>query len=400
MVKKKLFCGLVVGALMISMCACGKTEKSGMTSEQAKEVASTLVSTVTEADKEVTAESLLNGIDSEAHKEDTMKAKMTFVTDMESTMTEGSNEKVAFKMSADIDVVGNKTASHATGNMAIDVLGMQSTQGVETYSVLEDDGTITNYSLDTLKGAWTKEVNSAGNSFDTSTYMNSMKSDYFTDLNLEETEEGYVVTGNISAGYLSDSLMDATGEYANMTSVDDEQLVFVTLTFDKDTKEVKKLVFDMGKAMGDAEKLNVKEFTVTLDILGYSKDAVEVPESVKTNAVDASELEDVETSTQSDAALDLDNTPLNKLFGLSDKPDAEEVKLYGNGSFDNASDDVVNVIVQLSTMTMTEINEKYLAKYSEQDDNTKDAIAYIVKAGWITLDETSDELTERIKNLK
>ena len=395
MKKKRVACCLVVSALMLSLCACGNEKQVSDVVNEASEA----VSTVADAE-EVTAEDLLNGIDAEAHKDDTMSAKMIFVTDMESQMEEGSDETVAFKMSADIDVTGNKDASYAKGIMNLDVLGMQTTQNLETYSVLEDDGTITNYNLEAIKGVWTKSTvdNSA---FDTSTYMKSLKSDYFTDLTMETTEDGYVVSGNINAGYLSDSLISATGDYANMTTVDDTQVVFTTITFDKDTKEVKKILFDFGKAMESTGKMNINEFTVSLEVLGYSKDAVEVPESVIANAVDSSELEITEeTSTSGDAALDLDSTPLNELFGLSENPTTEEVKQYGNGNFDKASDSVLVGITQLVKMNMNEINEKYLANFSEQDDDMKKALAYMVKAGWLNLEETSDELTELIKNLE
>lgn len=325
--RKKFLYGALAAAMMLSMTACGTkdntkdTPSSEIVTEASEDVSSeTDVSTTGDTETpsgDVTAESLIDGLSDAAHADETVDADIDMNVEMSMSLPDesGNAQDYNINMNVDLHSVSSKTVSHTEGSMVSDMSGETENTDVEIW-VTNDDNGVASY----IKNgdSWIKSVETT-NSFNAATTVSSFKSDMFSDLKLEEEDEGYYVTGFIDANSLSNVIgsLDSSTMSSGIS-----QPVAVEMFFNKDTRELNGINFDMSDAVKSAMEssvensganvsdsnysVNIDRYVFSIMINGYSKDALEVPEDVISTAVVENEDTDIVDDTESDDFEDED----------------------------------------------------------------------------------------------
>lgn len=290
---KKILCGALIGMMCLSMTACGGNTKNNkepattIESSETTEATSESTENVTEG---VTAESLIDGIDTNKHKNDIFNGRMN----MEASMNVNSGDKsVNMSMNGEFTLEGNEKASHTKGIVTVVSDGYNESDESDVWTVYGDDGSVTSYTRDMTTGTWYKEIGTA-EALKANDVGSTLKSEYFTELAVEESGDEYVVTGKIDPKYIDDSLTDLT---SSAGSVDDAALIDMTLRFNKDSKEYNSIEFDFTNAMSSMGGVSVDKFVMTVYVDSYVQGDFSLPADIEESAVESSTANDAEENT-------------------------------------------------------------------------------------------------------
>lgn len=234
---------------------------------------------------------------------DKTNLKMEMYTEM-STESDLLGQTVSMNtvMDIDLDIKSTTDVGYTSGVIKLEMFGMEIEQATEVYVDMKEG---INYTL--TDGTWYKEAMSEEElSHPSEEEVQSIRAESFTDLTLveDENEENteWIVTGVLDYSKIvelfGDNLTESMGTAID-TDIFSDFKMQVEMTFDKETHELKTI-----KCVSDEENLN----KLALD--GVSYDAleifitlndttdlvVEIPEEVKTTAV--------EYTLDSDSALD------------------------------------------------------------------------------------------------
>lgn len=310
--KRKILIGVVVGAMCLSLAACGNNNKVDKNSKDVVESnvdmelpeGGTSDSKNNKSDSEsgaALAVELIDGIDKDAHKGEVMNSTITMDVVLSAEVYDGKKDvETEFSVQGNIEVTGDDKVSHMQGTMVIDGMDMHEEQNMEAWSSYDEDGKKSMYELNDGDGKWYKTV-TTGESYE-SDYTSSLKSDIFSDLTVSETDTEFIVTGYATPKDIDDSIVESFGE--DMASVDNSKMVLVTMVFDKTTREYKVVKFDFTDAMNGMNGMEVKSFVLEITINGYTNGGLVVPADIISEAVDTQGFNDSIDSTESDATYE------------------------------------------------------------------------------------------------
>ena len=260
--KKTKYLLIVAGMTMLTFTGCGK--------------------------EKVTAEELVNGV---AAKEESKVADIGVTLDFGAAIPIDEDNSSTMSMAIEARIKNTEKYAHMDGNMKINILGMDMNEQIDTWYDLDEKKT---YTFNADADQWT--VEDTEENFDvTLGAFENVDSSIFTDLTLKEVdkEEDYEVTATID----SDSLSKIIGD-ENVVSdmgfdelMDDSESITldVTMTFDRSTKDLKTMVFDIDASqISDLEEVDVNKFQLGFTIyqLGGTLDLT-IPDDVKDNAVES-----------------------------------------------------------------------------------------------------------------
>lgn len=238
---------------------------------------------------------------------------------------------------ADLSVEATEKNAYIKGVMEASVFGMTVEQEMENYQVIDGD-TMTTYTYDPDYDEWTYAETEVDK--DNDNMLPSMESDMFEDLEMEETDDGYEVTGVLAN---TDELFGLQDETVNalaegLSEVD----ILVTFTFNED-KEIEKfeIVFDVDEdetyEIEDMGEVSISEFALTMEFKSFDgdKDDVEVPDDVIDSATEEGTIDDsfFEDDYDDEETEDTEDT---------EDTESEEVEDFGNGeiSYNILEDDL------------------------------------------------------------
>ncbi len=262
--RKKWMIGLLIGSMVLSFTGCGKSDTG----------------------ESVTAESLLDMV--EDYKDETIFANAVYEYDLETSVSEDSSETGSLKMLVNLAMQADPKTSYVNGNMTINISGREDNLPMQQYDVKEDDGSVTSYELN--DGVWVKEENSSTSYNLSLSSFGTSQNDSDKDLTLDESDEEYIVTSNLNLREMSEKLPGGSQSLSGNIEFDDSSIIKITYKFDKSTKRLKEILYDLTEAYSSAmEKQNIKvnKLITRQTITSYSSDPVEIPENVIVNAVES-----------------------------------------------------------------------------------------------------------------
>lgn len=250
-------------------------------------------------DSNVTAEELLNGVKETAEKGGKYNdMDMTFdiagKIDVAALMGGASEDGEPALMEAGVNGTMNVKADEDTtateGTVNVKMMGMEQAQDAKSWNQDNGDGTETDYDFDTDSNTWTytvSEVEEEASKGDAS--KDSVKDivDSIKDCKVESTKDGYTITGTLDM----DKIMNASKDTDVADTVDqykdyaDKLKVSVEIHFDKD-KNLKDVNLKADKVEDESFVLEKAEISIKVNSLAGT-DSLDVPDDVKSNAVEA-----------------------------------------------------------------------------------------------------------------
>ena len=339
--RKKVLCGALLAMMCLSMAACGKDETKDATTATQTEVSSvseTEAETETDVAEDVTAESLINGIDKSAHENQIMNSQMVIDVSMSmdksfvDSLTEQENQNMnsdetstdtvnaedyKMTMGGTMDIEGTSKVAHITGDLTSTMMGQTDTQKTDSWTVEEEDGTISTYTYDETSSGWVKSTEDSTNAYKSSYFTDTLDASILEVMQLETTDAEYVITAKVDSSKINDALTSVASDVSGSDTATEGEavtmLVDVAIHFDKATKEVTSISFDFTDAFSNAEQLQafgmtVDKFVMTLNINGYSDGELTVPDEVLSAATN----EDVTDVSGEDDTADDTTTPTSE----------------------------------------------------------------------------------------
>lgn len=293
--RKKFLCGVLATAMIFSMTACGNKKSDETTATTTTTVTSEVTSeeTATTSDTEditedtvigdITAESLIDNITNQT-EDKTVDSEINMNMDISMEMADetGATQNVDMKMNADLHSISNKTVSYTDGSIVVDMAGEQKDINLQSW-VSNDENGLFVYTNNSETNEWVKTEDLSG-TFNTTTTMGNFSSDMFSDLTLEEEDDGYYITGFIKPEAITNILgnLDSSEMSANITSP-----IAVEMYFDKETQNLNGISFDMSEALKSAMEttqttgnFTINNYSLSIIINGYSDEVLEIPSEV------------------------------------------------------------------------------------------------------------------------
>lgn len=310
----------------------------------------------------VTAESL---IDNALKDVENMECEMNMSIQMEVSVS-GMSVEMGMKVSADMET--SKEVAHTTTTVSMDMLGMEMEEEVENYAVVDGDTVIT-YTYDSNYDKWYYEESDYDEDDE-----QELSSDMFKDIEMEKTDDGYVVTGLVEdveevLGDASDATTEALID--GLKDVD----VIATFNFNKDKEiEALSIVFDVDEdeeyEIEDLGSVSISEMEISIEYKSLDADEVELPKDVKNNAVEASELTSDSYGDYEDVyAVDEDTEELAPIGGIegTNPPTVDNVSFVINGTE-----------LKLGEFTLEDVKS---LGYAVDDFNDTEGEEYYINAG-------------------
>lgn len=209
----------------------------------------------------------------------------------------GSSVTMSVVMDIDADVQSTLEVAYVSGDVSMEMFGMQIEQPMESYTDV-NEGVV--YSLS--EDVWYKSpADTESVSQPSSGEMQELRAESFIDLVLvnEEDEEAteWVVTGILDYSKIMEVMGDDLLSSVGSTGVDTEALadlqLQVVMTFDRETETLKTM-----ECTCDEENLqkfemdggSIDAFNFTFTFYDATDLIVEIPAEVKENAIDSSEM--------------------------------------------------------------------------------------------------------------
>lgn len=279
----------------------------------------------------VTAESL---IDNALKDVENMECEMDMSIKMEVSAS-GMSVDMNMQMNADMEV--SEKVVHTKTTVSMDMMGMEMEEETENYAVKDGDTVIT-YTYDPNYDQWYYVESDAEDEEE-----EELASDMFEELEMEKTDDGYVVTGLISD---VEEFMDSTGDETTEALVDALKNVDViaTFTFNKDQEiEELSIVFDVDEdetyEIADMGEVAISEMEITIEFKSLDSDEVELPEDVEDEAVAVDELvgdiyddyEDDYTDNEDTESTATELAPVGGIAGTN-RPTVDNITFVINGT--------------------------------------------------------------------
>lgn len=208
----------------------------------------------------------------------------------------GGEGSMNMGIDAKLNLSGTKELLKLTGDIGINMFGMDYTEAMTSYVVTATDGTVTTYSLDNESGLWTYTTEAASDSTQLTT-LASLDPSMFENLTLQPVEKNdtvYTVTGDIVlADFVDETGMDANDVLSMeglSSNVFEDGKFNANLTYARDTKQLTAVTLTLDPSTVPSEEMEIGEFAVSIHINSVNDCEVEIPDDVLQNAVDASSI--------------------------------------------------------------------------------------------------------------
>ena len=252
-----------------------ETTTEAVTTEAPEETTAAEEAVTEPAEEEITAESLIDGVDYFAHQYD-----ITFGTISETAnMTaELDGETLDYTLYSNYSYKEYDETSYTGGSISASV--DDEVLSVEYYSIYKDGYTTVYSKSSDEPGVWHKTTGSGKRR----SYLGST---HFRELALEETDDQYIIKGQIKYAFLNQNLFGVIIPYG-FEEAELSTLLDMTMYFDKETKAFKSYYIDFtpvlqGKTVNGISTYNSYTLNVTMD--GYESGTLEIPDEVVNGAV-------------------------------------------------------------------------------------------------------------------
>lgn len=332
---------------------------------------------LTGCSEKVTAESL---IDNAFKDVENMELEMSMELEMEVSASDMTVD-VALDMVGDIET--SKKASHVDMDVTMNLMGMEMSESTETYAIVDGDTLIT-YTYDADYDQWY---------YVESEYQDKsaeLSSDLFENLEMEETDDGYKVTGVVKD--INELMTGMSGDATTEAVVDalKDIDVVATLIFNED-KAIEEMIilFEVDEedvididGMGQAKISNME---LAVEFKNLTGDEVELPVEVEENAISEDEYlgvgddydeDDVDETESVETGYEM--VPMGGIAGTN-PPSIDKIYF----SFKDAD-------YTLDTLTIEALKE---IGYKVEDDRYVDGSEYSVEPGdYIDVDLSDDNI--------
>ncbi len=227
------------------------------------------------AEEEITAESLIDGVDYFAHQYD-----ITYGTISEtcSMTAELDGETLDYTLYSSYSYREYDETAYVGGSISTSL--DDDSLSAEFWSIYADGYTTLYEKTSDEPGVWHKLTGSGKRR----SYLGST---HFRELALEETDDQYIIKGQIKYAFLNQNLFGVIIPYG-VADAELSSLLDMTMYFDKETKAFKSYDVDFtpmmsGKSLNNISRYN--SFTLNVTIDGYESGTLEIPDEVKNGAV-------------------------------------------------------------------------------------------------------------------
>lgn len=280
--------------------------------------------------KEPTAEELVNGISMDVLKDQSINAEVTFAFDGEVTFampTSISFEEEETEINAGANLTGTGKLRADKDTVLVSDIGIDGSftgmlagfipeglsekeEGLVSCEQIEDE-TLVSYNK--KEDVWEKEETYYDKETATD-ILSKLNADAFSDLQLTDKKKAYTVTGTLSLAKLqelmgedAESLADSIPSEELAKALEEVKLT-VTLTFDKKTKNL--TGFAVSLKDFEKEGLVIRELSVVLS-MEYTKEAVEIPDEVISNAT----TEETDMDIEVEPEVEVSTEEVESVFG-------------------------------------------------------------------------------------
>lgn len=355
---------------------------------------------------------------------------MDLVLDLgaEVDMSELTGEDASMNMdiTADINMKSSEDVSYMEGNVGINLFGMSMDEAIKAYTV-NDNSEITTYTYNTENDCWYKSEGESNSLIDTDS-VTTLDTTMFSNLTMDEVTKDsmeYVLRGSVDFADLSNKLGMTTEdlfEGVNTNGVNMDEFKFDTvLTFDKETKLMKSMDFDINTDSIEMEEgIEFTKFKMTLKINKINGVDISVPSDIIENAVEELETgldvpmngeftEEIEEESTSEPSTET-STLAQYVLGV-DYAYEDDVKEVLNLYYSTApSDEVIwSFLTFFNNYTAEELCE-YMELYDYWSLEDKISLGILIDIGALDLDsvqaygvdivEMQSIITEYVETLK
>lgn len=203
-------------------------------------------------------------------------------------MGEGNDGTMDIGLGVDANLLYDGEASHLTGTVGVQMLGMEYGEEVETYSLTTLDGTQKTYTKNPDSGEWTYSTGGTEKNGDMHEVF-SLDPAIFTNLQLAPVEKDdtvYTVTGQVKLSDVMDKASVDTEDMMGLDSIPEDMAVDMTLVYDRETQNPKRMSMVLTPDSGATNEMNITTFSLEIIINSIGDVEVEIPSDVIANAVD------------------------------------------------------------------------------------------------------------------
>jgi hypothetical protein len=248
--------------------------KTEVTTEITEETTKAEEAVTEPAEEEITAESLIDGVDYFAHQYDITSGTISETAAMTAEL---DGETLDYTVYSNYSYKEYDETSYTGGTISSSV--DDETYSAEYYSIYKDGYTTVYSKSSDEPGVWHKTTGSGKRR----SYLGST---HFRELALEETDDQYIIKGQIKYAFLNQNLFGVIIPYG-FEEAELSTLLDMTMYFDKETKEFKSYTVDFTPLLGgqQVENSTYNSFVLTVTMDGYEEGTLEIPEDVKNSAV-------------------------------------------------------------------------------------------------------------------
>ena len=338
----------------------------------------------------------------------------------------GEDASMNMDITADINMKSSEDVSYMEGNVGINLFGMSMDEAIKAYTV-NDNSEITTYTYNAENDCWYKSEGESNSLIDTDS-VTTLDTTMFSNFTMDEVTKDsmeYVLRGSVDFADLSNKLGMTTEdlfEGVNTNGVNMDEFKFDTvLTFDKETKLMKSMDFDINTDSIEMEEgTEFTKFKMTLKINKINGVDIDIPSDIIENAVDeletgldvpmngefTEEAEEESTSESSTESATLAQYVLGVDYAYED--DVKEVlNLYYSTA---PSDEVMwSFLTFFNNYTAEELCE-YMELYDYWSLEDKISLGILIDIGALDLDsvqaygvdivEMQSIITEYVETLK
>lgn len=313
--KKKLVALALATSMFFSLCACSsgaKGEDEKPLSEAKEEVADNETTEPAEApvatEEPFSDEEMIDLLLSQTDTLDSYSMKIFMDVsatgeldeetraDLESLGNDPEDIDMSVAMTIEMQMDVTESIIYSHGNFNMSMMGMTFDLPMEEYTDIENEIKYSNeYDYATGTTAWTKSELADKDTADLSAFE-SVQAPV-----LSETDDYYIINGIASDTTMVEGALEGVSE-----EVESLSQVPITLKFDKETKYLLSVEYDISEALTkteDGTTFNNCEFRV--DLLDHNNVSVAIPATVISSATEAGESFNTDPSAQESGALNL-----------------------------------------------------------------------------------------------
>ena len=242
-------------------------------------------------EKVPTAEELLanGGLDSGQGVDADIKLLFEADLSMAALMGEGNDGTMHMGISADMNLVNDgTTTAHTAGTVGVQMLGMDYSEDMESYTLTKVNGSKTTYTKDSDSGEWTYTTDSEDDGVGG---LLALDQTLFTDLKVAPVEKGdtvYTVTGRIKVADVmdssemgADSILDLAGGDG---SISEDMAFDVTMLYGREAQKLQRVSMVLDTESGSAEGMEITTFSLEVIVNSTGDMMVVIPNDVIENA--------------------------------------------------------------------------------------------------------------------